>query len=148
MATKKKSKKPARRGGKATKPAKKRKQAVKRKVARKKTPVKKKTARPKVKAKVKRRPAPRKKTVNKKAVKKAVKKVIKKKAAPAKPKAAEKTKPAQKIIIPNEPYTAPVMIEEVKEVFFTPEGPVEVTETIVTVEDDTNGNPGTGNTEG
>ena len=47
-----------------------------------------------------------------------------------------------------EPVAVPVMVEEVKEVLFTPEGQVEISETIITVDDNNNGKPGPGNTEG
>jgi hypothetical protein len=73
-------------------------------------------------------------------VKKAVKKIIKKKPAPAKPKAAAKKIPMQKVKIPA-PVPAPVLVEEIKEVYFTPEGRVEVTETIIIVDND-NSNSG------
>ena len=143
MATKKKAKK------KVAKPAVRRKPAFKKKVAKKKPSSKRKV----VKAKPKRKPVARKKAapkkvVKKKAAKKAVKKaakkvvkktvkktakkIAKKKPGAVKPKGAKK----KKIISPAPIHTAPVVVEEIKEIFVTPEGELEVTETIVTVDTD------------
>jgi hypothetical protein len=147
MATKKKSKKPVPRGGKAAKPTKKRKQSSGTKVNRKKAPAKKKAAKPKAK----RKPAPPKKAAPKKAVKKKVakklaekkvEKIVVKKPAPAKPKATAKKIPVQKAATPL-PVPIPVIVEEITEVYNTPDGVIEVTETIVSVDNNKNdSNPG------
>ncbi|MGQ0740233.1 MAG: hypothetical protein ACT4OJ_14370 [Bacteroidota bacterium] len=130
MATKKKSKKPARRGGKKAKP-------VKRKISRKKAAPKKKAVRTKPKRKpvAKRKAAPKKaKTVKRKAAKKPVRKTAKKvvkKVAKKKPAPKPKAVPAKQA-----PAPASVVVERREEVYSTPSETL-VVETVVVTETET-----------
>lgn len=120
------------------KKAAKKKPASKRKVVKakpKRKPVTRKKATPKKVAKKKVTKKPEKKVarkVAKKTVKKAAKKIAKKKPVAVKPKTTKK----KKIIPPDPVHSVPVVVEEIKEIFVTPEGELEITETIVTVDAD------------
>jgi hypothetical protein len=162
MATKKKAiKKPVRKAGKKVKITPKRnvvtkKKTIKKKVTPKKAaPKKSSVVKAKPKALPKKKAAPKKvskKKVVKKAVKKVVKKVAKKilKKKPVVRKVLVKKKTSSKKLevtkpVPDAPAAVnPIIVEEVNEVFITPEGEFEVTETTISVDEesiDENGFP-------
>ena len=73
----------------------------------------------------------------KKAVKKvAKKKVVAKKPAPKKKAPVKKVKPAPVAVPPPVMEETPVLVEEITETFVTPDGTLEVTETILTFEEE------------
>ena len=78
-----------------------------------------------------------KKKVAKKPVKKvAKKKVVAKKPAPRKKAPVKKVKPATVAAPPPLVEETPIMVEEITETFVTPDGTLEVTETILTFEEE------------